>query len=65
MKWQPINTAPKDKEILLRAVVRLSAEHFRNTGLYAYIDIQKGRHCFGQTWAGVLGGKPSHWKEAA
>jgi hypothetical protein len=63
MRWQPIATAPKDRPVMLRTVVRMSAEHARNTGIGGFIDENVGQWIYGQTWSGVLGCKPQHWRE--
>lgn len=60
--WRPIESAPKDKPILVAAYIVPSEEAQRN-GSRAHWDIAIGR-AFGtklDRWFGILGGKPSHW----
>lgn len=59
--WLPIETAPKDRDVALAGYITPSAEAYRN-GSRAHWTFANGRD-FGFTWTGILGGKPSFWKE--
>ena len=60
--WRPIETAPRDRAILLAAYIVPSDEAQRN-GSKPFWHIETGR-AFGtklDRWTNVLGEKPSHW----
>lgn len=61
--WQPIETAPRDRDIMLAAFIEPSDEARRN-GSREFWHYAIGRWMYGITWTGILGGKPSHWMEA-
>lgn len=60
--WRPIETAPRDRAILLAAYIVPSDEAQRN-GLKPFWHIETGR-AFGTNldrWTNVLGERPSRW----
>lgn len=60
--WLLIETAPKGRDVELAGYIVPSAEAYRN-GSRSHWTFGKGRH-FGAWWTGILGGKPSFWKES-
>jgi hypothetical protein len=61
--WQPIESAPKDRPLLLAAYIVPSDEAQRN-GSRPIWHIETGR-AFGtklDRWTNVLGQQPSHWQ---
>ena len=60
MTWQPIDTAPRDRDLKLKAFIEPSAEAYRN-GSRAFWTEGEGRWLFGNHWSGILGANPSHW----
>lgn len=62
-EWMPIETAPRNREIELRATIYHSQEHAKNTGIHQSEVTGRGRWLWGNHWSGILGGNLSHWKE--
>ncbi len=61
--WQPIATAPRDREVYLAAYVTPS-EAAKANGARAIWSCGVGRWLFGDHWSGVLSANPQWWREA-
>ena len=61
--WLPIESAPRDRDIRLAAYYQPSDEAARN-GAKPGWDYGTGRWIYGGIWSGILGAKPTWWKEA-
>lgn len=66
--WQPIDTAPLDRELYLRGWYEPSA-HAASNGARCCWVYGVGRPVYarsdgkGYHWSGILGGSPTHWQE--
>lgn len=67
-EWQPIDTAPRDRQIKLKGHYEPSAEAARH-GAVACDVYGRGSFMWASSkhkqgfWSGILGGTPTHWAE--
>lgn len=61
-QWQPIETAPYDREIKLRAFI-VPSDYAQQNGSKPHLVEASGRFMWQGLWSGILTGKPSHWME--
>lgn len=60
--WEPIESAPRDRAVLVAAYIVPSAEAQRNGSQPAWhIDVGRAFGTNLDRWTNVLGEKPSHW----
>jgi hypothetical protein len=61
-EWLPIETAPHDRDIRLKAFITPSAAAYQN-GSRPHWTYGTGRWLHSNHWSGILGASPSHWME--